>query len=404
MSDTNTSARPRQLTMAGCFVVGGSLLLLVSVFDTVTNLNSVDTRDEVAKVLSTSGAGFDLSVGQAIVVMRAGLTVAAVCAAAAAVLGFFALQQRSRGARLALTIVAVPILLTAPLTGGLVGALVAASTAVLWSGPARDWFSGRPVRQPLEREKTPTPPTPPVAKPADPPAPAAPEISTRAYPSPSQPPATRGFGETPVDPRSGQPGAPAWAATSAPQPWAATVTPAGPVPVPVKVACFLTWVFAGAVALMYAVLLVVLVVARGQIVDLVEKSPAWEQSNLQQDMLLPVLWVGCLMFLGWSLGACVLAFFTWRRHNWARYLLVASAGAALVASTFAFPVGIAHQIACAATIWALFSGGSRAWFAAPTGGPPPPPGPPSPGAWPPPASNPQDTPPPQRPEGKPPVW
>ena len=66
MSDTNTSARPRQLTMAGCFVVGGSLLLLVSVFDTVTNLNSVDTRDEVAKVLSASGAGFDLSVGQAL--------------------------------------------------------------------------------------------------------------------------------------------------------------------------------------------------------------------------------------------------------------------------------------------------------------------------------------------------
>ena len=171
-----------------------------------------------------------------------------------------------------------------------------------------------------------------------------------------------------------------WAATSATQPWAATATAAGPVPVPVKVACFLTWVFSGAVALMYAVLLVVLIVARGQLVDLVKKSPAWEQGNLQQDMLLPVLWVGCLMFLGWALGACVLAVFTWRRHNWARYLLVASAGAALVASTFAFPIGIAHQIACAVTIGALFNGRSRAWFAAPAGGPPPPPGPPAPAA------------------------
>jgi len=176
------------------------------------------------------------------------------------------------------------------------------------------------------------------------------------------------------------------------------------VPVPVKVACFLTWVFAGAVALLYAVLLVILVVARGQLVDLVKKSPAWEQGNLRQDMLLPVLWVGCLMFLGWALGACVLAAFTWRRHGWARYLLVASAGAALVASTFAFPIGIAHQIACAVTIGALFSSGARGWFAAPAGGPPPPPGPPNPGGWPPPAPTPQDTPPPQGPEGRPPVW
>ena len=157
---------------------------------------------------------------------------------------------------------------------------------------------------------------------------------------------------------------------------------------------------------MYAVVLGVLIVARGQVVDLVEKSPAWEQGNLQQDMLVPVLWVGCLMFLGWSLGACVLAVFTWRRHNWARYLLVASAGAALVASTFAFPVGIAHQIACAVTIGALFNSGARAWFAAPTAGPPPPPGPgqPGPGGWPPPVPTPQDTPRDPQGDGKPPVW
>ena len=159
MSDTNTAERPRQLTMAGCFVVGGSLLLLVSVFDSVTNLNSVDTRDEVAKALSTSLTWLNLSVGQTLTVMRAGLTVAAVSAAASAVLGFFVLQ-RSRGARLALSIVAVPILLTAPLTGGFVGALVVASTALLWSGPARDWFAGRPVRQPVQSIQSPTPPSP----------------------------------------------------------------------------------------------------------------------------------------------------------------------------------------------------------------------------------------------------
>ena len=50
--------------------------------------------------------------------MRVGLMVAAACAAAAAVLGVYALQ-RHRAARVALSVLAVPILLTAPLTGGL---------------------------------------------------------------------------------------------------------------------------------------------------------------------------------------------------------------------------------------------------------------------------------------------
>ena len=59
----------------------------------------------------------------------------------------------NRGARLALSILAVPILLTAPLTGGLTGALVVVATLMLWSGPARDWFAGRPVRE-LRRAAT----------------------------------------------------------------------------------------------------------------------------------------------------------------------------------------------------------------------------------------------------------
>ena len=41
----------------------------------------------------------------------------------------------------------MPILLTAPLTGGITGALVVVAILMLWSGPARDWFAGRPVRE-----------------------------------------------------------------------------------------------------------------------------------------------------------------------------------------------------------------------------------------------------------------
>jgi hypothetical protein len=180
--------------------------------------------------------------------------------------------------------------------------------------------------------------------------------------------------------------------------------------VTVKIACILTWVFSGVVALTYVAMLVILIAAHDRIVDYVLKSPEWQRSHLNQDLLMPVLWIGCLMFLGWSLGACLLAWFTWRRHNWARWLLATSAAAALVAAFFAFPIGVLHQLAAILTILGLFSAGSRAWFATqpwPPGGPPF--GPPPPGVphdslheWPPSQPGPDQERAPA--EGKPPVW
>jgi hypothetical protein len=209
------------------------------------------------------------------------------------------------------------------------------------------------------------------------------------------------------------------------------------VPAPVKIACFLTWVFSGVVALMYAGVLVALIAVQDQIVDYVVDSPEWQRSNLQQDILVPVLWFGVLMFLGWALGACVLAWFTWRRHNWARWLLATSAAGAFVAGLFAFPVGLLHQLAAVLTIVGLFLSTSRTWFeqdtwgntwqgppSGPPSGPPPgsyPSGPPRdlqdgpPQGAPPQGAPPQDRPPQDRPPqdrppqdrqrgGKPPVW
>jgi hypothetical protein len=146
---------------------------------------------------------------------------------------------------------------------------------------------------------------------------------------------------------------------------------------PVKIACLLTWIFSGVVALMYAVILAVLIADSDRLVDYVVASPEWERANLDADLLLPVLWMGCLMFLGWALGACLLAWFTWRRHGWARWLLAASAATAAVAGLFAFPVGLLHQIAAILTIVGLFSAAARTWFAPQhTGGQHYPPGPP----------------------------
>ena len=391
MSETSKdgSARPRQLTMAGAFVIGASVLLVLTAFDSLANLTSVERRESLGETLSEPPFdGLGVTISEALAVMRVGLMVAAAGAAAAAVLGVFVLQ-RHRGARVALSVVAVPLLLSTFVTGDLLGALVAGATLVLWTGPARDWFAGRPVRQ-LNKatrgdrgsDDSAQGSWPPPAPPQDPAAETKPEpgdqqgghetphVSTLRTSSPhAGPPASTGFGRpAAVDERPDQ--------TWQPAPGA----PVGrtPVPMPVKVACLLTWVFSGVVAVMYAVILAVLVADSDRLVDYVVASPEWERANLDADLLLPVLWMGCLMFLGWALGACLLAWFTWRRHGWARWLLAASAAAAAVAGLFAFPVGLLHQAAAILTILGLFSSAAKAWFAPQhTGGRYYPPGPPN---------------------------
>lgn len=373
MSEPAAKTRPRQLTTAAWCVIGGSLYLLLTAFDTLSGLRSVDTRRRVEDVLATrTGSGLGISVEQALSGMRVGLEVTAVSAVCAAILGFFVLRGH-QGARIGLSVVVVPLLLTSPLTGGVLGVVVAVATLLVWSGPARDWFAGRPVRVSTgrlgqgPRPQAPVPPpepAPPTALPRVTPPPDVSPHEPSSAPAPSagfgQPPAAASSAAGPFAPPA--PTAPA-AVPFAPSPWPSPTARRTPPPAEVKVACIVTWVFSGAVALLYAVMAVVLLVAQDRIVKLVLDSPAWARSNLRPDLLVPVLWLGCLLFLGWSLAACVLAFFTWRGHGWARWLLVASAAAAFVAAVFALPVGIPNQIACAVTFGGLLTPRARAWFA-----------------------------------------
>jgi len=446
-SSGKAPARPRQLTMAAGFVIGGSVLLLMMVFDTLTKLNSVETREQITEVLrSPSGEGLGLTMSQALTSMRVGLMIAGACAAATAVLGVYVLKP-NRAARLALSILAVPILLTAPLTNGISGALVVVAILMLWSGPARDWFAGRPVREvqaparpdksakqgpwettmPRQSDRLHEPDqSPPSDRPTDQeppedrPTPPASQLTTVG--SSTTPGASSGFGVRPAPVDDLPQGA--WPPPVAQQPPGVTGgADASTVPASVKIACILTWVFSGLVALLYAGSMVVLIVNQDQIVDYVLDQPEWQRAELPTDILLPVLWVGCLAFFVWSLGACVLAWFTWRRHNWARWLLASSAAAAFLAGLIVFPAGILPQLAAVLTIVGLFLATSRAWFEPDAWntwqGPPqgPPPGSPSGADWGPPSGPPLDPPgsdpsgPPQdqqqpqdRPGGKPPVW
>src|SRR5215212_1811419 len=165
---TETLPRPRQVTMAGWMIVGGSVLVVATVFETVTNLHTLETRQAVSQFISQSpGDGFGLDVSGALLVLRTVSMVAAGCAAVAAVLGFHVLR-RNRGARLGVTLVAVPLFLTGLVTGGFLSSMVAASSLLLWLEPSRNWFDGvRPPtalgRAPGARRTAPPQASPPPA-------------------------------------------------------------------------------------------------------------------------------------------------------------------------------------------------------------------------------------------------
>jgi hypothetical protein len=135
--------RPPQTTVAGWLVVGGSVVVVVMALGQGAELHSLDTRDAVEEYLSgPPGDQLGLGVQGMLTLLRVVWTVTAVSAAAAAVLGWYALR-RSRGARLALSVLAVPLFLTSFFFVGLPGAsalpaMVTAAVVMLWLQPSRD--------------------------------------------------------------------------------------------------------------------------------------------------------------------------------------------------------------------------------------------------------------------------
>ena len=124
---TEPTPRPRQVTLVGWLTMVGSVAVVALVFDRLAGLNSLETRQAVEKFLAEP-PGSDLGVGVdgVLSVIRTLSMVAAGCATAAAILGYQVLR-RSRSARLALTVLAVPLFVAGMVTGGFVSSLVAAS-------------------------------------------------------------------------------------------------------------------------------------------------------------------------------------------------------------------------------------------------------------------------------------
>jgi hypothetical protein len=411
MSSNGPGPRPPQVTIGGWVIAVASAMLVARVYDGMSGLRSVDTRDSLTEALRTGVAkGLDLTVDDALSVLRVGLYVAGVAAVVTGILGIFVLQRHAT-ARVVLTVAAVPVVLTAPLAGGFLGLLIGGATVLLWSPPARDWVAGRAPRRPQPRSGSTERSTPdrwsgttPTALtgPAAPPAPDGSDGPT--------PPPTPGWGApgpaTPIAP------GPPYAANPAPPyaapghalppavPWGPR-GPAEPTPVQVRVACILTWVFAGLTGGLYVLVGLALAADRGAVLDKLHDNASVRDANVTDTFLVAVVVAVSALLVLWCLAAAVLAMLTWRRHAWAWILLLVSTGATALACLLVLPFSVANLVGAGTAFALLLRPPVRAWFRDGARPLQPPPGSPAhPASPPPPDAGPSSPP----YDGKPPVW
>jgi len=356
MPPPDLTARPRQVTFAGWGVAIASVMLVLAVFDTIGQLESVDMRERLAAAVSTGSLkDFGLTVSEALDIIRWCLYVSGVAAAVSGVFGVFVLQGH-RGARIGLTVAAVAIVLTGSVAGsfpGFLAMLIGFGAAVLWTRPARDWFAGRPisVRAPSSR------PEPPAAPPTQPLPWAPPD------PGSTQPPPTVGWGQAPTS--GPPPDSATWPAPTTPP--VATGTPPDEVvadrPAQVRLACILTAVFSAITGLGYLAVLVMLAVDSTALVNRLKENPNWDDS-FDEDTVTTLATVAGVGFLVWSVAALVLAVLVWRRVRWAWVLLMVSILMAGLLSILAFPYSLAHMAAVGVSGGLLMRRSTRDWFAA----------------------------------------
>ena len=340
MSEPKPPARPPQVAVAGWLIVGGSVVVVLTALGQGAALHSLDTREAVVDYLSRPpGDQFGLGVEGMLTLLRVVWTVAAVVGAASAVLGWFALQ-RSTGARLALSLLAVPLFVTSFLFVGTSGAsvfpaMVTAAIVMLWFQPARDWFDGVTRAAP---SPPPRAPVPPIATGRDP---------LLDLPPPTAPP----LHPTPY--AAGKP---------------VSVAAPGRRPSAVTWACVLTWSFTVPAVFLFAATIVAMVADPQQLVDeLFRQNPDLADQGLSEATVRGVLYATSAGILAWSAAAIGVAVLAWRRVGWAAAVLRVSAGVAAalcvvgVVSSLVFAVPLA---ACAATLALLLRPESRAWLRA----------------------------------------
>ena len=382
-----TAQRPPQVSLASGIVMFSSVVVLLTVWERVTSLGSLETQQAISEVLAESPfTSLDLTVSGTTELLRISCMVAAVCACATAILGWY-VRKPDRSARLGLTLFAVPVFVTGLPAGGLAGSFVAAGAAMLWMQPAREWFAtGRWTPPPPARPKESTKDAGSSDRP-DPwsRAPQAPGAQDPHAPS-TPPPASRPFGEPPAGQHPGgrppespygqpypqpgaQPGPPSY---PSPQPYAQQPgawpqhQPAPARPGAMVAAFVITVVTAGGLLGLSVLWLAIAGLSPDFLMSLLEQQqPELVEDGLTLDQLRTTVFAVAGAFVVWCLVALVLAGFAMARRAWARRGLMVSAAfsaGACFALVLNAPLVLIPAAAAVATVVCLRRVEVRRWF------------------------------------------
>ncbi|MFD4325026.1 hypothetical protein ACFWQC_10355 [Nocardioides sp. NPDC058538] len=349
MSETKLP-RPGQATLAGWLIVLGSLLTVVTAWDQISGLRSLDTRERVEEVLAEPPlAGSGIGLDNILDLMHVMALVTGAMAAAAVILGWHVLQ-RNKQARLALTVIAAPLFFAGMFGGGFWSTLSAVAVVLLWMSPTRDWFDGV---SPTKREALDS---------GDP--------DEESYVAPTPPAST-----SPTDSTDSTSG-PARLSQQQPPPWTGAIaqaTKAAPKrrPGAVTAAAVLTWIGSGLTALMMLASAVTATANPDLILEQVRKQ-AESDPNMREmaelyttDIIVASVWVMAVLVALVCVAAAVFAAFAIRRHSWARVALMISAGVSalsLLLFALAFPPAVVLFGAAVATFSFLLRPEVAAWF------------------------------------------
>lgn len=355
-------ARPRQVTWSAAIIMIGSAFILLSAWQVVAGIGTLDTREGVEEFLADApGDGLGLSVGAALDVLRVTAMAAAALAVTTGILGWQVLLK-SRSARIVLSALALPVFVAGTVTGGLISAVVVASVITLWLSPAREWYAGLPIpdppaRRPRGKEATPTPQQqaflPPTQQPTQQPA-----QQPTGYPAPQvgeqggrPAPYAQPFGEPVHHQVPGQ--QPAHPGQRRPRPPA------------LMVACLVSWSLC-ALTLVLAIGGGALLWASPDVVvdALREQDPA----ALEQGLSLRDIQVASTVMFGilavWCLAAIVAAVLAVRGSVGGRWTLFGcAAGAAVLALGFSLgsPAFLVPLVGCVLVVALLMRPEVRAW-------------------------------------------
>jgi hypothetical protein len=320
-----TSApRPAQVTIAAGLVMLGSVFMVLTAFDQIAGLRSLETREAVQDFLGKPpGSDLGLDVQQTLGLLRVVTMVAAACATATAILGFHVLR-RSRSARLVLTLLALPLFLAGMAVSGFLPALVVGSIVMLWFQPARDWVDGKAPRPVPDRPEPAPDPTP------DPTA----EHREQVPAGPSEARAYQGFGD-PGSPSAYA--APPAASPAAPSTGPSSLLPTAPSrptrptrPAALMWACGLTWAGTALVALVMLIAVAVVLLAPDMFIDeAYRQNPDLRADASPAELRSSVIVAGTVLVC-WCVTAALLAAVVWRGRQWAGTALLVSACCASV--------------------------------------------------------------------------